>query len=141
VSKRSKEKKPAPLADWEVTLDRPGHAPQVIPASRWKRAGKKGCFFYTFRDEQGVVAEFAPAWVQSVVRKEPPVVVHPPGRAAETGDEAEVLHAEHHPGTFVPSLDSCPEHDRADYEARVRALAAEAARTELAAKQQNGERG
>lgn len=24
--------------------------------------------------------------------------------------DAEVLHSEHHPGTLVPSLDSCPEH-------------------------------
>lgn len=36
--------------------------------------------------------------------------------------EAEVLHAEHHPGTFVPSLDSCTEHERAEYEQRVRDL-------------------
>ena len=38
---------------------------------------------------------------------------------------ADVLHAEHHPGFFVPTLDSCPEHDRAEYEglaARVLAL-------------------
>jgi hypothetical protein len=35
---------------------------------------------------------------------------------------AEVLHSEHHPGTLVPSLDSCPEHDRADYEGRVRRM-------------------
>ena len=36
--------------------------------------------------------------------------------------EAEMLHAEHHPGTFVPTLDSCTEHERADYEARVEAM-------------------
>jgi hypothetical protein len=41
----------------------------------------------------------------------------------EISAEAEVLHAEHHPGTFVPSLDSCEEHTRAAYEARVRAMA------------------
>ena len=35
--------------------------------------------------------------------------------------EAEVLHAEHHSGTFVPSLDACTEHDRAAYERIVRA--------------------
>lgn len=29
--------------------------------------------------------------------------------------QAEVLHAEQHPGTFVPSLDSCAEHDVEDY--------------------------
>ena len=35
---------------------------------------------------------------------------------------AEVIHAEHHPGTFVPDLDSCPEHTRAEYEQLVRGL-------------------
>ncbi len=35
--------------------------------------------------------------------------------------EAEVLHAEHHPGTFVPTLASCTEHERADYEAMIKA--------------------
>ena len=40
-------------------------------------------------------------------------------RVRRVSRDAEVLHAEHHPGTFVPSLDSCPEHERADYEARV----------------------
>jgi hypothetical protein len=44
--------------------------------------------------------------------------------AVDIADEANVLHSEHHPGTFVPTLDSCPEHDRADYEARVREMAA-----------------
>jgi len=39
-------------------------------------------------------------------------------------EHAEELHAEHHSGTFVPTLDSCPEHDRADYEDRVREMAA-----------------
>jgi hypothetical protein len=44
----------------------------------------------------------------------------PAGRAERrmSGSQyAEVLHAEHHPGTFVPTLDSCREHERADYEA------------------------
>lgn len=40
---------------------------------------------------------------------------------------AEVLHAEHHPGTFVPSLDSCPVHERADYEERIREMNARVA--------------
>jgi hypothetical protein len=31
-------------------------------------------------------------------------------------ERAEELHAEHHAGTFVPTLDSCPEHTRAEYE-------------------------
>ncbi len=35
---------------------------------------------------------------------------------------AEEIHAEHHPGYFVPSLDSCPEHTRAEYEQLVRDL-------------------
>lgn len=38
--------------------------------------------------------------------------------------DAEVLHSEYHPGTFVPDLDSCAEHERADYEARVREMRA-----------------
>jgi hypothetical protein len=42
--------------------------------------------------------------------------------ASDDARAAEVLHAEHHPGTFVPSLDSCPVHERADYEERVRQL-------------------
>lgn len=41
---------------------------------------------------------------------------------SSVAQEAEVLHAEHHPGTFVPSLDSCPEHERAWYEQRVREI-------------------
>ena len=43
-------------------------------------------------------------------------------RVRRVSRDAEVLHAEHHRGTFVPSLDSCPEHDRADYEERVREM-------------------
>jgi histidine triad (HIT) family protein len=43
-------------------------------------------------------------------------------REGRIGRDAEVLHAEHHPGTFVPTLDSCPEHGRADYEDRVRRM-------------------
>jgi hypothetical protein len=35
-------------------------------------------------------------------------------------DLAEALHAEQHPGTFVPSLDGCPEHTRREWEAVVR---------------------
>ena len=37
--------------------------------------------------------------------------------------DAEVIHAEHHPGTFVPSLDSCPVHERAEYEQIARRIA------------------
>jgi hypothetical protein len=33
----------------------------------------------------------------------------------EKRQEAEVLHAEHHAGVFVPSLESCAEHTVADY--------------------------
>ena len=78
---KHKESKPAPLADWEVSLSNAeGVATgwHKFPASRWKRTGKKGCCFYTFTDDQGVVAEFPPGVVLSVIRKEPPVVVHPP---------------------------------------------------------------
>lgn len=42
--------------------------------------------------------------------------------------DAEVLHSEHHPGTFVPTLDSCPVHERADYEQRVREIASRSER-------------
>ena len=75
---KHKESKPAPLADWEVSL---GNAEGVasgwhhIPASRWKRTAPG---WYTFTDGQGVVAEFPPGVVLSVLRKEPPVIVHPP---------------------------------------------------------------
>jgi hypothetical protein len=41
-------------------------------------------------------------------------------RVQRVSEDAGVLHSEHHPGTFVPTLDSCPEHERADYEAMVR---------------------
>ena len=34
-----------------------------------------------------------------------------------TAARAEEIHAEHHSGYIVPSLDSCPEHTRAEYEA------------------------
>jgi hypothetical protein len=40
-------------------------------------------------------------------------------------EHAELLHAEHHSGTFVPTLDSCDEHTREEYEqlaAQVQAL-------------------
>ena len=79
---KHKEKTPAPLADWDVSLaNAEGYAGgwHHFPAARWKRTGKKGCCFYTFTDEQGVVAEFPPGVVLSIIRKEPPVVVHPPG--------------------------------------------------------------
>lgn len=46
-------------------------------------------------------------------------------REREALDYADVLHAEHHPGVFVPSLDSCPEHDRAEYERLAERLMAE----------------
>lgn len=35
-------------------------------------------------------------------------------------DLAEALHAEQHSGTFVPSLDGCPVHNRKDWEDLVR---------------------
>ena len=79
---KHKESKPAPLADWEVSLSNAEGVASGwhrIPASRWKRTGKKGCCWYTFTDEQGVVAEFPPPTVLSIIRKEPPVVIHPPG--------------------------------------------------------------
>jgi len=40
--------------------------------------------------------------------------------ARNISQDAEILHAEHHPGTFVPSLDSCSVHERSDYEQIVR---------------------
>ncbi len=82
---KHKESKPAPLADWEVSLSNAeGVATgwHKFPASRWKRTGKKGCCFYTFTDDQGVVAEFPPGVILSVIRTEPLVVVHPPGTPA-----------------------------------------------------------
>ena len=82
---KHKEKTQAPLADWDVSLaNAEGYAGgwHHFPASRWKRTGKKGCCFYTFTDEQGVVAEFPPGVVLSVLRKEPPVVVLPPDEKA-----------------------------------------------------------
>ena len=82
--KASKEKTQAPLADWDVSLSNAEGVASGwhhFPASRWKRTGKKGCCWYTFTDEQGVVAEFPPGVVLSVIRKEPPVVVHPPDGA------------------------------------------------------------
>jgi hypothetical protein len=36
--------------------------------------------------------------------------------------DAEVMHSEHHAGTFVPDLDSCPDHERSEYERTVRDL-------------------
>jgi len=38
-------------------------------------------------------------------------------RQAEVRERAGEIHAEHHPGYIVPSLDSCPVHTRAEYEA------------------------
>ena len=82
---KHKESKLAPLADWEVSLSNAeGVATgwHKFPASRWKRTGKKGCCFYTFTDDQGVVAEFAPGVVLSVIRKDFPEVVVPPDEKA-----------------------------------------------------------
>jgi hypothetical protein len=39
---------------------------------------------------------------------------------SEISARAEEIHAEHHSGYIVPSLDSCPEHTRAEYEDFVR---------------------
>lgn len=45
--------------------------------------------------------------------------MHPTDRTEVRIDrpDPEVLHAEHHSGTIVPTLDSCTEHTRAEYEA------------------------
>jgi hypothetical protein len=103
VAKR-KEKKPEPLADWEVSLSNAEGVASGwhrIPASRWKRTDPG---WYTFTDEQGTVAEFPPGVVLSVVRKEPPVLIHPPGdddeglRAArELGERLSARSAGHGP--------------------------------------------
>ncbi|HUK71379.1 MAG TPA: hypothetical protein VLW50_21870 [Streptosporangiaceae bacterium] len=79
---KHKEKTRSPLADWEVSLGGPEGTVtgwHHIPASRWKRTAPG---WYTFTDEQGVVAEFPPGVVLSVVRKEPPEVVLPPDEKA-----------------------------------------------------------
>ena len=94
---KHKEKTPAPLADWEVTLSiTEGVASgwHHFPASRWKRTGKKGCCWYTFTDEQGVVAEFPPGVVLSVIRKDPPEVVLPPNAGPSLAEAAEGARAE-----------------------------------------------
>lgn len=43
-------------------------------------------------------------------------------RGADIGQHAEEIHAEHHSGYIVPSLDSCPEHTRSEYEALAASL-------------------
>jgi hypothetical protein len=42
--------------------------------------------------------------------------------AKSVARDAEVMHSAHHPGTFVPDLDSCPDHERSEYERTVRDL-------------------
>jgi hypothetical protein len=70
VSKHGKEKTQAPLADWEVVIDRLGGsedmpAVHVVPASRhWRE--KSG--WHVFTDDEGLAAEFAPGAVLSVTR-------------------------------------------------------------------------
>jgi hypothetical protein len=54
---------------------------------------------------------------------------NPATRAAEIAQRAEEIHAEHHAGYIVPSLDSCDEHTRAEYEALVRDLLTGSERT------------
>ena len=69
---KHKESKPAPLADWDVSLDRGEYNPAAghrIPQARWKRTDPG---WYTFSDDEGVVAEFAPGTVLSVTRLVPP---------------------------------------------------------------------
>lgn len=66
MSKRSKESK-SRLADWELVIDQ-GAIParvEVLPQTCWKRDDRD---YYTFRDGQGIVAEFAPGFVLSVRR-------------------------------------------------------------------------
>jgi hypothetical protein len=46
-------------------------------------------------------------------------------RAELIAQRAEEIHAEHHPGYVVPSLDSCTEHTRAEYETLVTGLLAD----------------
>ena len=79
MSKR-KEKKPAPLADWELVIDRGESFParvETLEQTRWKR-GSGG--YYTFRDREGIVAEFAPGLVWSV-RRLPAAAADPHARA------------------------------------------------------------
>lgn len=115
MSKRSKESKPR-FADWEVTTDAGEDNPpsvQDFPQSRWKRDGRG---WYTFRDAEGTAAEFAPGTVLSVRRVAADV---PCIAATETELTLEKAEAE---------------------TARYREKAAVAARAELAAKRQNGDR-
>lgn len=81
MSKRSKEKTQAPLADWQVTDTTGGYGSPVtelVRQARWKRDDAD---WVIFRDEQGIVATYAPGAVLSIIRKDPPVVVHPPSVA------------------------------------------------------------
>ncbi len=64
---KHKESKPR-LADWEarVALGVDGLVQtQEFPGTRWERDDRG---FYTFRDHEGIVAEFAPGGVLSVRR-------------------------------------------------------------------------
>jgi hypothetical protein len=57
VSKRSKEKKPAPLTDWEVAHK--GGSATVVSA-RYSRDRDGGC---TFSDDSGIAWDFPPGAV------------------------------------------------------------------------------
>lgn len=75
---KHKDTKPA-LADWEVTDTSGGYGSprnRLITQARWKRARAD---WVIFRDEQGIVAAYGPGAVLSIIRKEPQVVIHPPG--------------------------------------------------------------
>jgi hypothetical protein len=79
-----KEKTPV-LADWEVTtLNAEGNSAgwQFIPQSRWRR-DKRG--WYTFTDDEGPVAEYAPGVVHHVSR-----AARTPGQAGEPDDRLEI---------------------------------------------------
>ena len=111
MSKRSKGSN-SRLNDWEVTTDAGEDNPpqhQDFPESWWKR-DKRG--WYTFRDAKGIAAEFAPGVVLKVRRLE---VVLPDDRL-EIG------------GLVTGGKRSEPS----------RALAAEAARTQLSRNRTNG---
>ena len=82
MSKR-KEKTPT-LADWELVIDRgPDNPPgtETVQQARWRR-DERG--YHTFRDHEGVVAEFVPGVVRSVRRVEPAEV---PAQKALTEDQ------------------------------------------------------
>lgn len=99
-----------------LVLPQPAPAPKPTPApadpDAALEAAARPWLTQTHTGADEVLVKALAAWVAAK------------GAATEAAiaRHAEMIHATQHSGTFVPTLDDCPEHDRGDYENRVREM-------------------